>query len=231
MEESRVATVTPAARGMRKRGFLILTSAFAAVARIDGAEAQSAIGTIDSVVLVQGYGTGYGGMVTVEYRPAVLFKDGSYTRDAAGALAAAPRRDGRWSRSGGGWVLVGNDGKSTSVPAKMRARPAGGGASLDGVYRRMGGVGTPGTGVAVVATYESMTFKRDGSVEMGKAAGASTSSMATSSRSGGTARYQLDGYSVALRHADGRSERRLFYFFPDSDNAIGVGGSTLSKRR
>lgn len=218
-------------RGLRKRGFLILTSAFAALAHVEGVEAQDALSRIDSVVLVQGYGTGYGGMITVEYRPAILFKDGSYTRDAAGVLGATPRRDGRWTRSGAGWVLTGNDGKSTSVPAKMRARPATRGATLDGVYRKMGGVGTPGTGVAVVATYESMQFARDGSVQMGKAAGASTSSMATSSRSGGAARYQLDGYSVALRHGDGRSERRLFYFFPDSDNAIGVGGTTLSKRR
>lgn len=229
-EPASDSTGTPA-RGLRKRGFLILTSAFAMVARIDGADAQNALGGIDSVVLVQGYGMGYGGMVTVEFRPAVLFKDGSYTREASSALSAAPRRDGRWTRSGGGWVLVGNDGKSTTVPAKMRARPASGGTTLDGNYRKMGGVGTPGTGVAVVATYESMQFKRDGSVQMGKAAGASTSSMATSSRSGGAARYQLDGYSIALRHADGRSERRLFYFFPDSDNAIGVGASTLSKRR
>jgi hypothetical protein len=45
------------------------------------------------------------------------------------------------------------------------------------------------------------------------------------------ARCQLDGCAIALANADGRVETRLFYFFPDSDNAIGLGDDTLSKRR
>ena len=45
------------------------------------------------------------------------------------------------------------------------------------------------------------------------------------------ARYTLNGWTITTTDAEGRSDTRLFYFFPDSNDVIGVGGSTLSRRR
>lgn len=84
-------------------------------------QALQAAPAIEAVVLVQGYGSGYNGMITVEYRPAVLYADGTYTKDAARALAAAPPVAGRWKRRGTGFVLQPAGGKPIEVPAPMPA--------------------------------------------------------------------------------------------------------------
>lgn len=55
--------------------------------------------------------------------------------------------------------------------------------------------------------------------------------MATNGRQAAIARYRLDGHAITLTFPDGRTETRLFYFFPDSDTAIGLGSDTLSLRR
>jgi hypothetical protein len=44
------------------------------------------------------------------------------------------------------------------------------------------------------------------------------------------ARYALDGWTITFDYPDGRSQQHLFYLFPDIPRAIGVGGSTLSRR-
>ena len=84
--------------------------------------------------------------------------------------------------------------------------------------------------MAVVTTPNSFEFHRDGTGVADRSAGASTGSIVTSSRRVGAARYRLDGYSIVFEHPDGRTERQLFYYFPDSDKAIGFGGSTLTIR-
>jgi hypothetical protein len=182
---------------------------------------------IESVVLETDYEMGLGGM-TLVYRPHVLFKDGTYTSDADTALQPKPRIDGRWRRGGKGFELVRNDGKKVSVAAKMRARPARGGQSLDGAFSSMSGVGSPGTGVPVVAAWKNLVFSSDGTVRSDRGAGVSGDGVAGSSQSADTMRYRLHGYTITLTRADGQSETRLFYFFPDGDKVIGVGSSTLS---
>ena len=186
---------------------------------------------IEEVVLEMGYGAGYGGMVTVELRPRVLFKDGTYTSDAATALQPRPRIDGRWRRGGKGFELVGNDGKKVSIEAKMRARPARAGQSLGGEFRTMSGVGAPSTGVPVVAAWKNFVFSSDGTVRNERGAAVSGDGVAASSQGAETMRYRLDRYTITLTRADGTSESRLFYFFPDGDKVIGLGASTLSMRR
>jgi hypothetical protein len=187
--------------------------------------------SIDAVLLDQGYATGYGNALTLAYRPRVLFSDGTYTTDAAGALGSAPRIDGQWRRDGSAFVLNARDGKTRRIEARMRARPAERGATLEGEYRSLAGAGSALMNVPVVAAAKTLRFAKDGTLVTDKSAGASTGSVATASRSTGGARYALDGYTIAISGADGRSETRLFYFFPDSDRVIGVGGGTLSARR
>lgn len=186
---------------------------------------------IEAVVLEPGHGSGYGGAITVAYRPRVLFGDGTYSGDAAHALAERPRIDGRWRRDGSAYVLNADDGKTQRIEAKMLARPARAGTTIDGEYRSIGGVGGAAMNVPMVAASKSWRFARDGSLQMAQAAGADAGSVVTASRGAGEARYALDGYTIRITGSDGRSEQRLFYFFPDGDRVIGVGAATLSMRR
>lgn len=186
---------------------------------------------IEAVVLQQGYSTGFGGAITLTYRPAVLFSDGTYTGNAARALEGSAPIDGRWKRTDSGWTLNPANGKAVEVAAKMLARPAQPNATLEGEYRSLSGVGATNANAPVVAAWKNLQFARDGSLRAAQGAGASAGSVATASSKTEAATYRLDGYRITITQADGRSETRLFYFFPDSDRAIGLGDSTLSKRR
>jgi hypothetical protein len=185
---------------------------------------------IEAVVLNANFGMGYNGMVTLKYDPVVLFKDGGFTRDTDRALQDQPRIDGRWRRAGNGWSLVANDGKVKNVEAKMRARPAPAGATLEGQYRSMSGVGNAQMNVPVVAAWKNLQFSRDGTVRTAQGAGADAGNVVTSSRQAATKRYRLQDYTITFTDPDGGSETKLFYFFPDSDRSIGLGGDTLSRR-
>lgn len=188
---------------------------------------------IEAVVLHRGHGMGYGGAITVAYRARVLYADGSYTTDAAGALGAQPRIDGRWQRDGGGYVLQPAPGgsKPERIGPTMKARPAPRGATLDGEYRSLSGVGATGMDVPVVAAARALRFARDGTLTAVASASASTGDTVATGHRGAAARYALDGWTITMTGADGRADKRLFYFFPDGDDVIGVGGSTLSRRR
>lgn len=187
----------------------------------------AAAAAIEAVVLEPGYGMGFNGSITVEYRPVVLYADGRYTTDAAGALKPAPRIDGRWQRSGSGWRLKGADGKTTELEAKLQARPAPPGTPLEGVYRSVGGVGAAGTGVAVVATAQSLAFGRDGTVREDRAAGTAVKA----GRHQAAGRYRVEGWTLTITGDDGRADTRLLYLFPDGDGALGWGDATLSRRK
>jgi hypothetical protein len=187
---------------------------------------------IEAVVLTTAWSpSGVGGMVALNYKPAVLYKDGSFTRDAERALRGDARTDGRWQRNGNGFVLQGSDGKAHEVPAKMRARAARSNQTLDGVYRSLSGAGAPGTGVVSVAAFNTLAFHGDGRLDLAQGAGATGAGVVTRSGQSGAAQYRLEGYTLTVQHADGRREQRLFYLFPDSDRAIGVGALSLSARR
>jgi hypothetical protein len=203
---------------------LLLAGALAAAA-----SAQAA--PIEAVVLAPGHASGYGGAITVAYRPRVLFGDGTYSGDAANALAAQPRIDGRWRRDGSAFVLEADGGKRQRIEGRLLARPAQPGTTLAGEYRSLSGVGGTAMNVPVVAATKAWRFANDGTLQMAQASGADAGTVVTASGGTAAARYALDGYTIRITGSDGRSEQRLFYFFPDGDRAIGVGAATLSRRR
>ncbi len=187
---------------------------------------------IEAVVLTSAWSpSGIGGSVVINYRPTVLYKDGSFSRDAERALRGDARIDGRWRRDGSGFVLQGAEGKAQAVPAKMRTRPATQGQTLEGAYRSLSGAGAAGTGVSTVAAFKTMQFSADGRVVLAQGAGASGGGVTTHGAKSATARYQLDGHTITVTHDNGQREQRLFYLFPDSDRAVGVGALSLSARR
>lgn len=205
----------------------------AAAALGAAAAVAAAAPPIEAVVLHRGHGMGYGGAITVAYRARVLYADGRYTTDAKEALASSPRIDGRWQREGGGYLLQPDKpgAKPERIEPKMKARPAARGATLQGEYRSLSGVGATGMNVPVVAAARALRFAKDGSLTTQVSASAATGDLAATGHRGAAARYALDGWTITMSGSDGRADTRLFYFFPDSDDVIGVGGSTLSRRR
>jgi hypothetical protein len=187
--------------------------------------------TIEAVVLKPGTSLGIGGSVALAYRPLVLFDDGRYSADPASALSPQPRLDGRWQREGGTYAFTPDAGKPFNVPATLRARPAPRDGRLEGSYRSLGGVGTAGRGVPVVAAAKTLHFAADGTLRSDSTAGATAAGLATSSRGAGAGRYRVAGHTLMLQAADGGSETRLFYLFPDSTRVIGIGGSTYAARQ
>lgn len=193
----------------------------------------SLVAEIEAVVLSAKWSpSGVGGTVVANYRPAVLYRDGSYTTDGERALARGAQIDGRWQREGRGYRLTeATKGRTTHIEAKMRGRPAEPGLTLTGNYRNLAGAGLANSGVPMVTAFKSFEFAGDGTVRMGSGGGASSDDVVAHGKKSTAARYRLDGWTITLTYPDGRIEQRLFYFFPDSNRAIGVGGSTLTARR
>lgn len=203
------------------------------------ADARADARTIEAVVLDESWTMGIGGSMVLKYRPVVLFADGSYTRDAEKALTNAAKIQSRWRKEGGDYFITDSEGKPKKLRAKMIARPARAKQTLTGRYASMSGLGGGGTGTAMVVAYKDYSFAADGSVRMDRGAGASTNdqtgaaegtSVVTSSKSGSAGRYSIDEYTITLS-LDGKSTQALFYFYPDSDDAIGIGGGTFLKKK
>jgi hypothetical protein len=211
---------------------MVLTAATAVTAATAGT-AASAAPPIEAVVLQRGHGMGYGGAITVAYRARVLYADGRYTTDAKEALGVRPRIDGRWQRDGAGYRLQADKpgAQPERIEPKMKARPAARGTTLQGEYRSLSGVGATGMNVPVVAAARALRFAKDGTLTTQASASAATGDGAATGHRGAAARYAVDGWTITMTGSDGRADTRLFYFFPDSDDVIGVGGSTLSRRR
>lgn len=205
----------------------------AGLAGLSSLAPAAAVPPIEAVVLHRGHGMGYGGAITVAYRARVLYADGRYTTDAKEALGPRPRIDGRWQRQGGAYVLQPDKpgAQPERIEPKMAARPAPRGATLQGEYRSLSGVGATGMNVPVVAAARALHFAKDGTLTAQASASATTGDTTATGHRRAAARYALDGWTITMTGSDGRADTRLFYFFPDGDDVIGVGGSTLSRRR
>lgn len=178
-------------------------------------------------------GFGVGGMMTIDFEPLIFLRDGTYYEIADTALEdvdlsaerlAEPRRFGRWTRAGKGFVLTDHKGKSNDYAlgdgSFFRAFPATSGETVKRSYRRLSGGGNSALGGSVTIAIESRyDFRSDGSYGRGGSVGAVNSGADTGV---GTAigrrrgpeggRYALDRHTLTLTGADGRS-RRVFFAY------------------
>jgi hypothetical protein len=199
----------------------------------------------DKVIISQEYTLGVGGMMIVEFRPYLLFKDGDILRnpreapadlDIGRSRAERPKSWGRYQIVGGKIQAQWGDGKSQSIDKWWVARPAKNGARLSGLYRSISGGGNTALGgSAMVVSSNQIQFNADGSFSDERFGGGSSSSSGVSVTAGAKQRgggsYRLDGYTIELKTTDGRAQRLLFFFFPDSEDAVGVGSQVLSKKK
>lgn len=189
-------------------------------------------------------GTGYGGMLTFNPEPVVLFRNQEALRDADGLnhpggraahKSTNPDDWTKWRRSGGAIEILKSDGwKKIAYTKTMDRLPKG--FALDGSYRSSSGAGSlaTGGGDAVIA-WSNMSFDRQGGFVTGGGAGASSSSGAGSVVTSGKApseygRYAIDGYTLTLNYADGRSERRMIVTDISDPKAIWIDGTGYTRR-
>jgi hypothetical protein len=183
--------------------------------------------SIETVGFYSKIGFGYGGMMTFNPTPIVLFKSGEalYDMEAlkfAGGLAAhkasRPKDWTTWRRAGKAIEVVGSKGwKKITYTKTMDRLPRD--FRLAGNYQRTGGGGNLAVGgTSAIIVWSNLSFDRAGHFASGGGSGSSTSqesadirtSVVTSGRAPNQhGQYSIDGYTLTLKFADGRTERRM----------------------
>jgi len=44
-------------------------------------------------------------------------------------------------------------------------------------------------------------------------------------------RYRIDGHSITFEYTGGKAEKQWFFRYTDSDDEIGIGGSTFDRQK
>jgi hypothetical protein len=204
----------------------------AAAAPMPGASFAGNWSNVSEVLFRSVAGIGVGGMVVMEFEPVILLKDGTYYEvsdsaledvDLAAEQSAKPNRFGRWSQSGGSYVLTNADGKAKSYAlqdgALFKAYPAEQATMLSTRYKRFSGGGNTALGgEMMIARSNIYTFMPDGRFSTEGSVGASSSGEQTGvsttlqSESAMAGRYTLDNHTLVLTFSDGRQERHFFAY-------------------
>jgi hypothetical protein len=188
------------------------------------APAASAIPAIDSIGFWTKTQMGVGGMLTFMPTPIVLFTSGEalYEMSALGGDLDAYRRAHpgdftRWRRGGGGVEIIARDGQWKPLPYKTFIGPLPAGYKLERTYTRLSGSGSIAIGgTSSVSVWQTLAFTRDGMFS--RDGGASAFDRGNDTRPGvianstqATARgtYEVSGFTLTLRYADGRVETRM----------------------
>lgn len=186
-------------------------------------------------------GGGVGGGASVVLSPYLLLVDGRITRAPGEDLdtwnIAADRRKrakywGKWRRNGKTLNIVWDDGTTSmwNYGAVYDAKPGPANMKLRGYYRNISGGGTSALGGDITTFVQSnFTFAPDGTFTSGSTAGSMSSNSSVGRTRKGGGRYRIDGWTITLTDPDGTVRRGLFYRFPDSDDSLGIFGSTYSK--
>lgn len=179
-------------------------------------------------------GFGVGGMVTSDFEPLVLFRDGTYYEvegtaledmDLAASRAAKPAKWGRWSRSGDSFTLTNSKGKASQSKLqggsffKAFAADAGGG-KLSAKYSRVSGGGDSALGGEMtIAGQTNFSFSSDGSymrasgggaIGSGRSTGVATAAYSRKAPQAG--RYQIERHTITMTEPDGQVRRQFFAF-------------------
>jgi hypothetical protein len=196
---------------------------------------------IRGVVINAETGIGVGGMVIIEYRPYLLLQNGTiyryptvapYDLNVAASKIAEPNRWGTWKLEGKTLVVTLPE-KGVMKTEQWRsqwfwAKPPVANEKIKGAYMTIGGGGnTAMGGNTMIVISNNITFNDKGQFVMKKTSGGSNTdfdvSTSTYSNSNAAGTYKLNGYSIEMRYNNGQVVRKLFYFYPDSREAFGIG--------
>jgi hypothetical protein len=212
-------------------------------APVKAGAASPLVGQIDSFGFDSRAAMGFGGFMTTDIYPVVLFRDGRALTDVSGlsdvpaSRRAHPEDWTQWRRSAGeiqflkkgGWERIAFRKTYASLPPGFR---------LDGYFSRLSGTGNVGVGgtdsVTLVRAYR---FWPDGSVVRGAVTGSSASTGDSSVVTRSTApdargHYRIDGLTLAITYDNGASERRMIVADPsDPKTAIWLDGEGYTQER
>jgi hypothetical protein len=86
----------------------------------------------------------------------------------------------------------------------------------------------------MIVAAANIVFGAQGKFSVARTAGVSSGRDFWENNSGSsseTGYYKLDGYTIEFKYNNGRTERRFFYFYPDSRKHFGVGNSVYMPKR
>ncbi|TCP33626.1 DUF6683 family protein [Sphingomonas sp. BK235] len=169
---------------------------------------------------------GVGGVVTQDFEPIVLFRDGRYYEvegpaledvDLAASRARSPRAWGQWKRQGDTFLLTDERGRVSDHRLQQgsffKAFPAeAAGGALERPYKRVSGGGNSALGgTMAIAAQTNIAFTRDGRFSNRSSAGASGANVAAYSRRPATGgRYRVARHTISFTDAGGRTRREFF---------------------
>lgn len=214
---------------------------------------------VEGVYFQSFYTFGVGGMMIQDFRPVVLFRDGSYYRvegqaledmDLAAARAAKPARWGRWQKSGASFILTDEKGKA-SKPLQLQSgqfyKAFGAeatGNKLTNRYTRVSGGGNTALGGdTIIASQTDISFSPDGNFARQTGGGGSNSgqytgaSVVTTARNANAGRYQIRRHTITMTQPDGSTKRQFFAFGSQKNPALldtdmmFIGSNVYSVRR
>jgi hypothetical protein len=198
---------------------------------------------VHAVIMHLEYQGGMGGGIYPVYNPYVLFKNGSIYKhpeqsldevDAKNSAASEPRKWGTWKNSGTGLVTYwpaekpNEQNKTWKKESYYATLPARAGETLPGKFKSISGGGNTALGGDVmIAAYSYLVMNDKGQFILDKGAGISGSDIweTHSSKTNDAGSYRLNGYSIEMKFNDGKTEKRFFYFYPDSRRHFGLGGA------
>lgn len=194
--------------------------------------------SVEGVYFRSTTGFGVGGLMTIDFEPLIFLRDGTYYEiddtaledvDLAAERGARPKRFGRWTAKGAGFVLTDGRGRASDYAlgdgSFFRAFPAASGERVARAYRRLSGGGNTALGGDVAIAVESRyDLHADGSYGRGGSVGATNSGASTGvgtaigrRRAPEGGHYALDRHTLTLITADGRT-RRLFFAYGSQKN-------------
>lgn len=182
-------------------------------------------------------GVGWGGMVTLEIYPVVLFKRGAALTGVEGLgfaggvdahRRAHPDDWTQWRRASGE-VQTLKDGAWSNLPFSTLYAKVPEGFALSGRYQRTGGTGNVALGgTDSVTTWETYDFWSGGQVvKGGGGAYAEGGDWATTSASIGPDRrgnYRTDGLMLTITYEDGATESAILVTDPNDPKVIWLNG-------
>jgi hypothetical protein len=203
--------------------------------------------SVQSIIMHLEYESGMGGGIYPVYNPYVLFKNGDLYKEPLGSLAsldiaasktAEPKKWGTWKMNGSQLVVYWPEEKpkyqnSTWEKSSYKnVQPAKKGELLQGSFKSISGGGnTAMGGDLMIVMASNISFNSNGQFTLAKVTGSSDNNWTTSSNSNEAGSYRLDGYAIELKYNNGKTEQRLFYFYPDSRQHFGIGGNVYMPKR
>jgi hypothetical protein len=203
-------------------------------------EASAASDQVETVGFWTKTSYGFGGSLTFNPAPMVLFRNGDALYEIEGLKfpggiaahrAANPDDWTTWRRAGGGFEILGKKGWS-KLPYKTSMGRLPKGFVLDRSYQSTGGGGNVAVGgSSAVVVWSNLTFDRAGNFTSEGGAGSTTDGVVTSGSSSSQGRYSIEGYTMTLKYGDGRVEIRMIVADPNDTGVIWLDGTGYTSKK